>query len=137
MLNRATLIGRLGKDPDTKQMKNGKAVSNFSIATSEKWKDKNTKEWVEKTDWHNIVVYERLAEICQQYLKKGSLVFVEGKIRTRSWEQNGEKKYMTEILVNNMKMLDGKKNSGQSQGGGQSYNKPQNNNNYDDDDMPF
>jgi len=109
MVNKATLIGRLGKDPDVKYTPDGSMVTNFNLATDEQWKDKNG-EKVQKTEWHRIVTFGKLAEICGNYLKKGSLVFIEGKIQTRSWEdKDGVKKYTTEIVANNMKMLDGKK----------------------------
>lgn len=108
MINKVTLIGRMGKDPDVRYTPDGAMVTNFSIATDEHWKDKNG-EQVQKTEWHKIVTFGKLAEICGNYLKKGSLVFVEGKIQTRSWEdKEGVKKYTTEIVANEMKMLDSK-----------------------------
>lgn len=107
MLNKVQVIGRLGKEPETKQLQNG-SVCNFSVATSEKWLDKASGERKEKTEWHNITVYGKLAEICSQYLTKGSLVFVEGKLQTRKWQdQNGADRYTTEILARDMKMLGG------------------------------
>jgi single-strand DNA-binding protein len=120
-LNKAQLIGRIGKDPESKQVGNS-TVTNFSIATSEKYKDKNG-EQVENTQWHNIVAWGRLAEVCRDYLKKGSLVYVEGKIETRSWEKDGEKRYSTEIKALQMTMLDSKSDNYQ---GGAPKN-PQNN----------
>jgi single-strand DNA-binding protein len=109
MVNKAILIGRLGKEPDVKYTPDGSMVTNFSIATDEQWKDKNG-EKVQKTEWHKIVSFGKLAEICGNYLKKGSLVFIEGRIQTRSWEdKDGVKRYTTEIIAQNMKMLDGKK----------------------------
>ncbi len=108
MLNKATLIGRLGKDPDVKYTPDGTMVTTFSIATTEQWKDKNG-EKVQKTEWHKIVAWKKLAEICGNYLKKGSLVFIEGRIQTRSWEdKDGIKHYTTEIVAADMKMLDKK-----------------------------
>lgn len=108
MINKVTLIGRMGKDPDVRYTPDGAMVTNFSIATDEHWKDKNG-EQVQKTEWHKIVTFGKLAEICGNYLKKGSLVFVEGKIQTRSWEdKEGVKKYTTEIVANETKMLDSK-----------------------------
>lgn len=109
MLNKWIGIGRLGSDPLTKYTPDGSMVTNFSIATDEQWKDKNG-EKVQKTEWHRIVAFGKLAEICGNYLKKGSLVFIEGKIQTRSWEdKDGVKRYTTEIVANTLKMLDGKK----------------------------
>jgi single-strand DNA-binding protein len=108
MVNKATLIGRLGKDPDIRYTPDGTMVTTFRIATDEQWKDKNG-EKVQKTEWHQIVTYRKLAEICGNYLVKGKLVFIEGRIQTRSWEdKDGIKRYTTEIIANDMKMLDSK-----------------------------
>jgi single-strand DNA-binding protein len=108
MVNKAMLIGRLGKDPEVKYMPDGTMVTNFTLATDEQWKDKNG-EKVQKTEWHRIVTYRKLAEICGNYLVKGKLVFIEGRIQTRSWEdKEGVKRYTTEIIANDMKMLDSK-----------------------------
>ena len=105
-INSAHLVGRLGKDPEIKYTQAGKAVANFSIATSEVWKDKNTGEKNEVTDWHNIVIWDKLAEVCGEYLKKGSQVYVSGRLKNRSWEdQDGIKRYTTEIIANKMEML--------------------------------
>lgn len=100
-LNRATLIGHLGQDPEIRRTQDGRPIVNLSLATSENWRDKTSGERRERTEWHRIVVFnENLAKICEQYMKKGSLIFVEGKIATRSWEdQAGTKKYTTEIVV--------------------------------------
>lgn len=98
-VNKAIILGRLGADPEIRTMQSGDKVANLSIATSEKWKDKNTGERKEKTEWHRVTVWGNLAGICEQYLKKGSKVYIEGKIETRSWEQDGQKKYATEIKV--------------------------------------
>lgn len=108
-VNRAILIGRLGKDPEVRFMPNGEAVANFSLATSENWKDKNGQKQ-EHTDWHNIVMYRRLAEIAGEYLKKGAQIYVEGRIQTRKWpdKETGQDRYTTEIIVNEMKMLGSK-----------------------------
>ena len=115
-MNKAMVIGRLGKDCEMRFMPSGKAVANFSIATSESWKDKTTGEKQEKTEWHNIVAFDKLAEICGNYLKKGSLAFVEGKLQTRKWtDKNGVDRYTTEILANDMRMLGGKKDSEKSE----------------------
>ena len=117
MINKAMLIGNLGKDPETRYTQNGAAVTNFSVATTERWKDKDGQQQ-EQTEWHRIVTFGRLAEICNEYLNKGSKVYIEGRLQTRSWEQDGVKKYSTEIVAREMKMLGGK-----SQSSGQdSYN---------------
>ena len=107
-LNQVQLIGRLGQDPEVKYLPNGDAVCNVSLATSEKWKDKTTGEQKEKTEWHRIVVFGKLAEIAGQYLRKGALVFFQGKLETRQWEKDGEKRFSTEIRANQMTMLGGK-----------------------------
>lgn len=144
-LNKVQLIGRLGQDPEMKHLPGGDAVTNLSVATSEQWKDKNTGEKREKTEWHRVVVFGRLAEVCGQYLRKGSLVYFEGKLETRKWtDQSGQDRYTTEIRANEMKMLGGKSDN---QGGGQQYGAPaqqqqprqapqQQASNYDDD-IPF
>lgn len=103
-LNRAELIGRLGKDPEAKTLASGSTYVRFSVATSDKWTDKDGKKQ-EKTEWHNIVVWNKTAEACATYLKKGSQVYVEGKIQTRSWDDNGVKKYATEILATVVQFL--------------------------------
>lgn len=107
-VNKVILVGNVGQDPETRYMPNGGAVTNLSVATSESWKDKNTGEQQERTEWHRIVFYQRLAEIVAEYVKKGSKVYVEGKLQTRSWEQDGVKRYATEIIAHEMQMLDGK-----------------------------
>jgi single-strand DNA-binding protein len=117
-VNKVILVGNLGKDPETRYMPNGKAVTNFSIATSESWKDKQTGEQREQTEWHNIVMYDRLAEIAAEYLKKGSQVYIEGKLRTRKWQdKEGRDRYTTEINANEMQML-GSRAGGGGGGGG-------------------
>ena len=103
-LNKAVLIGRLGKDPELKYTPSGTAVANFTVATNESYKDKDGKK-VENTDWHRVVAWNKLAEICGQYLKKGSLVCIEGKIKTRSYDKDGVKHYITEIVADEMQML--------------------------------
>lgn len=113
-VNKAILVGRLGKDPETRYMTNGEAVTNVSLATSENYKDKNG-EKQERTEWHNLVFYRRLAEIAGEYLKKGSQIYVEGRIQTRKWQdKEGKDRYTTEIIVNEMKMLGGKPSGGGS-----------------------
>ena len=106
-INRAIIIGNLGQNPEVKYMPNGNAVANVSIATSESWKDKNTGEQVDKTEWHRVVFFRRLAEIVGEYLKKGSKVYVEGKLQTRKWQdKEGKDHWTTEIIANEMQMLD-------------------------------
>ena len=120
MINKAILIGRLGKDPEVRSTPSGQTVCRFSLATDEKFTDRNG-EKQERTEWHNIVVWGKLAEICGQYLRKGKLVYIDGAIRTDSWEdkESGQKKYRTEIVAQNMKMLDKKgDDEGGSYGGG-------------------
>jgi single-strand DNA-binding protein len=107
-VNKVILVGRLGKDPETRYMTNGEAVTNFSLATSETWKDKSG-EKQEKTEWHNCVAYRKLAEIIAEYVKKGSQIYVEGKLQTRKWQtKEGQDRYTTEIVVDQMQMLGGK-----------------------------
>lgn len=109
MLNEAKIIGHLGRDPETKTLPSGDAVTNFSIATTEKWKDKTTGEQKEATEWHRISMFGKLAEIAAKYLHKGSLVYVSGKLVTRKYnDANGVEKYSTEIKADTMKMLGGK-----------------------------
>lgn len=111
-VNKVILIGRLGKDPETRYMPNGEAVTNATLATSENWKDKSGVKQ-EKTEWHNLVFYRRLAEIAGEYLKKGSMIYVEGKLQTRKWQdKEGKDRYTTDIVVNEMTMLGGKSTGG-------------------------
>ena len=108
-VNKVIIIGNLGQDPEVRFMPNGKAAANFTVATSDKWKDKQTGEQKEKTEWHRITMFERLAEVAGEYLKKGSKVYLEGKLQTRKWQnQQGVDQYTTEILVNKLEMLDSK-----------------------------
>jgi len=102
MLNKTMLIGRLGRDPETRYSKDGLAITSFSIATTLAWKDKTTGEKKETTEWHRIVAFGKLAEICSEYLSKGKLIYVEGRLHTRSWEQDGITRYITEIVMSNM-----------------------------------
>lgn len=109
MLNKVTLIGRLGADPEVKYMPNGGAVTNLNLATNQNWKDRQTGERREKTEWHRVVFFTRLAEIAGEYLRKGSLVYLEGRLQTRKWQdQNGQDRYTTEIIAEQMQMLDSK-----------------------------
>lgn len=107
-INKVILIGRLGKDPEVRYSADGTAVVNFSIATSDEWKDKNTGEKKEKTEWHRIVAFGKLGEICGEYLSKGKQVYLEGKLQTRSWEKDGVTRYTTEIVANDVQFLGGR-----------------------------
>ena len=107
-INKVILVGNLGNDPEVRYMPNGNAVANISLATSDSWKDKTSGEQQEKTEWHRVVFFNRLAEIVEQYVKKGSKLYVEGRLQTRSWEQDGVKRYSTEIVASEMQMLDGR-----------------------------
>lgn len=129
-INKVILIGNLGSDPEVRYMPQGGAVANLTLATSETWTDKNTNEKKENTEWHRLVIYQRLAEIAGEYLRKGSKIYVEGKLKTRKWtDKDGIERYTTEIVVNELQMLDGR-NGDNGQGGGQgggAYQKPQGN----------
>ncbi|TAJ51371.1 MAG: single-stranded DNA-binding protein [Nevskiaceae bacterium] len=117
-VNKVILIGNLGKDPEVRYLPSGGAVTNVTIATSESWTDKATNEKKEKTEWHNVVFFNKLAEIAGQYLKKGAKVYVEGSLRTRKWEKDGIDRYTTEIVVSDMQMLDGRGGEGGGAGAG-------------------
>ncbi|MEM6639577.1 MAG: single-stranded DNA-binding protein [Pseudomonadota bacterium] len=118
-INKVILVGNLGADPETRHMPSGGSVTNVSLATSESWKDKNTGERKERTEWHRVAFFNRLAEIAGEYLRKGSQVYVEGKIRTRKWQdQQGNDRYTTEIIADEMQMLGGR--GGGMDGGGRS-----------------
>ncbi|MDJ0907710.1 MAG: single-stranded DNA-binding protein [Woeseiaceae bacterium] len=115
-INKVILVGNLGQDPETRYMPSGGAVTNFSLATSESWKDKQSGEQKEKTEWHRVVMFDRLAEIAAEYLRKGSQVYVEGRLQTRKWQdRDGNDKYTTEIVARDMQMLGGRGGGG---GGG-------------------
>src|SRR6056300_801500 len=127
-INKVIIVGNLGQDPETRHMPSGGAVTNLSIATSETWKDKQTGEQKENTEWHRVVFFNRLAEIAGEYLKKGSKVYVEGRLQTRKWQdKDGNDRYSTEIVANEMQMLDsrggggggGDYGGGSNMGGGQ------------------
>ena len=108
-VNKVILVGNLGKDPEVRYMPSGNAVANVTLATTESWKDKQTGEKQERTEWHTVVFYSRLAEIAGEYLKKGSQVYVEGSLRTRKWQdKNGNDRYTTEVIANDMQMLGGR-----------------------------
>jgi single-strand DNA-binding protein len=121
-VNKVILVGNLGADPETRYMQSGGAVTNVSLATSESWKDKQTGQTQERTEWHKVVFFNRLAEIAGEYLRKGSKVYVEGSLRTRKWQgQDGQDRYTTEIVASEMQMLDSRGGSGGGscdQGGG-------------------
>lgn len=106
-VNKVVLVGTLGANPESKSFPNGGSLCQFSIATSEKWQNKQSGEWIEQTEWHRIVANNRLGEIAQQYLKKGSKVYIEGSLRTRKWnDQNGQERYSTEVRADHLQMLD-------------------------------
>lgn len=112
-INKVILVGTLGRDPETKYMPSGGAITNVSIATSEQWKDKNSGERQERTEWHRVVFYNKLAEIAGQYLRKGQQVYVEGRLQTRKWQgQDGQDRYTTEIIADEMQMLGGRAEGG-------------------------
>lgn len=118
-INKVILVGNVGGDPTVRYMPSGAAVTNLTMATSESWKDKQTGQPQERTEWHKCVFYNRLAEIAGEYVRKGSKLYVEGSLRTRQWEQDGVKRYSTEIIVSEMQMLDSRQQGqGQHQGGG-------------------
>ena len=122
-INKAIIVGRLGKDPEMRYMPDGTAIANFTVATSEDWKDKSTGEKKERTEWHRIVAFQKLGEICGEYLSKGKQVYIEGRIQTRSWDdKDGNKRYTTEIVASTVQMLGSrdegiKKNSGEFDSG--------------------
>jgi len=124
-INKVIIVGNLGQDPDTKAMPSGMTVANLRIATSESWKDKQTGEMKEQTEWHSVALFGRLAEIAGEYLRKGSQVYIEGRLRTRKWQdKQGNDRYTTEIVGNDMQMLGGGRGGmggeGRSSGGGRS-----------------
>jgi single-strand DNA-binding protein len=112
-VNKVIIVGNLGNDPDTKYMPSGSAVTNLSVATNESWKDKQTGEQKDRTEWHRVAMFGRLAEIAAEYLRKGSQVYIEGKLRTRKWQdQSGNDRYSTEIIADEMQMLGGRSGAG-------------------------
>jgi single-strand DNA-binding protein len=142
-VNKVILVGRLGKDPEVRNLENGAVVANFTMATSETYKDRVTGEKKEITDWHNIVLWRGLAEISQKYLHKGDMVYIEGKMRTRSWEKEGVTRYTTEVIADNMTMLSTQRSGSSTsspEGGYSGTAKPQENFSADasgTDDLPF
>ena len=136
-LNKVLILGNLGADPDIKYTQAGSPVANLSVATSESWKDKTTNEKVEKVEWHRVVVFGRLAEIAGDYLKKGSKIFVEGKLQTRDWEDSeGKKRYTTEVIAREMTMLDSKGDSDASSSQASNSDPKQDNDKFEED-IPF
>ena len=146
-VNKVILVGNLGADPETRYMPSGGAVTNIRLATSESWKDRETGERKERTEWHRVAFFNRLAEIAGEYLRKGSQVYIEGKIRTRKWQdQSGNDRYTTEVIADEMQMLGGRQGMGGPADGGGSYGggpqgggssqPPQSSQDFDDD-IPF
>lgn len=140
-VNRVTLVGNLGKDPESRFMPNGDCVCNFSIATTESWKDKNSGEKKEVTEWHRIVIFRKLGEIAAQYLKKGSQVYLEGKLKTRKWaDKDGQDRYTTEIEATEMQMLGSKGPQSDSVPADKQLQQraaPKSSDPFDDQDIPF
>ena len=152
-VNKVILVGNLGKDPEMKYTASGAAIANITVATSDSWNDKQTGEKVEKTEWHRVVAFQRLAEIMGEYLRKGSQVYIEGKLQTRKWQdQNGQDRWTTEVVANDMQMLGarggeggGYSQAGGGSGGGFRKNPPTQqdsaqsspDNDFADDDIPF
>ena len=140
-INKVIIVGNLGADPDSRAMPSGNAVTNISVATSESWNDRDTGEKQEKTEWHRVVFFNRLAEIAAQYLKKGSQVYVEGKLQTRKWEdKEGNERWTTEVVANQMQMLgDRMSNDMSSDNASSSQSSSDNDFSTDefDDDIPF
>lgn len=126
-INKVILVGNLGRDPETRYMPSGGAVTNVSVATSKSWRDRDSGEQKERTEWHRVVFFNRLAEVAGEYLRKGSKIYLEGELRTRDWERDGQKHYTTEIVASEMQMLDGRgemgggNSGGGNSGGGGSY----------------
>jgi len=143
-VNKVILIGNLGRDPETRYTQGGAPVTNFSVATSDSWKDKQTGQQQDRTEWHNVVCFARLAEIAGEYLKRGSKVYIEGSLRTSNWEKDGQKHYKTEVIASNLQMLDsrgGSPDSGSAGGAASSQMEPVHNTPDPmpdfDDDIPF
>jgi single-strand DNA-binding protein len=142
-INKVILVGNLGADPETRYMPSGSAVTNLSVATSESWKDKQTGEQKDRTEWHKVVMFDRLAEIAAEYLRKGSQVYIEGKLQTRKWQdRDGNDRWTTEIIADEMQMLGGRGGGGggsmpMNQDSGPSSPPPQAGPDDFDDDIPF
>ncbi len=147
-INKAIIIGNLGADPEVRSTQSGITVTTINVATSESWRDKNTGENVEQTEWHRVVMWAKLGEIAGEYLRKGSQVYIEGRIQTRKWQdQSGQDRYTTEIKASEMQMLGGRGGGGSAplndNGGGSQYNAPAPQSGqsapapFEDDDIPF
>ena len=137
-INKVILVGNLGQDPETRDMPSGGAVTNISVATSEQWKDKKTGDQKERTEWHKIAFFGRLAEIAAEYLRKGSQVYVEGKLRTRKWQdRDGNDHWTTEVIADELQMLGGPTQSSNKQFKGSDVNPPKDVQDVYDDDIPF
>ncbi|MCE7862299.1 MAG: single-stranded DNA-binding protein [Bacteroidetes bacterium CHB5] len=141
-VNKVILVGRLGKDPEVRNLENGATVANFTMATSETYKDRNTGEKKEITEWHNVVLWRGLADIAGKYLHKGDQVYIEGKLRTRSWEKEGVTRYTTEIIADNMTMLGSRQGGGSPGGSVPAYNQQSGSDDFKSndnatDDLPF
>ncbi len=147
-INKVILIGNLGRDPETRYSQGGNPVTKFSVATSDSWRDKQSGEQQERTEWHDVVCFSRLAEIAGEYLRKGSKVYIEGSLRTSNWEKDGQKHYRTEVIAREMQMLDGRGGGGGDGGGppsgfessapkSQPQNAPTLKDDDFDDDIPF
>ena len=144
-INKVIIVGNLGGDPETRYMPSGSAVTNLTVATNESWKDKQTGEQKDRTEWHKVAMFNRLAEIAAEYLRKGSQVYIEGKLRTRKWQdKNGQDRWTTEIIADEMQMLGGRGGSGggsapmsSSSDSGPSSAPPQPGPDDFDDDIPF
>ena len=146
-INKVIIVGNVGQDPETRYMPSGSAVTNFTVATNESWKDKQTGEQKDRTEWHRVAMFNRLAEIAAEYLRKGSQVYIEGKLRTRKWQdQSGQDRWTTEIVADEMQMLGGRGGAGggggsapmsSGQDSGQPSAPPQTGPDDFDDDIPF
>ena len=141
-INKVILVGNLGQDPEVKYTAGGAAVTTISLATSESWKDKDTGSDQEKTEWHRVVLWRRLAEIAGEYLKKGSKVYIEGQLQTRKWEQDGQTRYTTEVVGRDMQLLDSRSSSSSDSSSYEDINQDMSSQNLPDsgitdDDIPF
>ena len=140
-INKVIIVGNLGADPETRYMPSGSAVTNLSVATSEQWKDKQTGEQKERTEWHKVAMFNRLAEIAAEYLRKGSQVYIEGKLRTRKWQdRDGNDRWTTEVIADEMQMLGGRGGGGTApmpSDSGRSGGPPQSPPDEFEDDIPF
>lgn len=137
-INKVILVGHLGNDPEIRHSSNGSAIANISVATTDSWKDKNTGQQQERTEWHRVVAFNRLGEIMGEYLKKGSLVYIEGRLQTRKWQDNsGNDRYTTEIVANEMQMLGGRNGQPKQESASQGNTAPPAGGFDDTDSIPF